>query len=124
MNSCTAMRKERTTIAKVPVHFIGFLANVDHSTTGLKIGNRFTVDHKSNEDGEAVYKEMKGLYDRRSKLVHTGDKSVVAREDVLRLRHYVRETIKEAIRSQMSKEALLNRLNACGFGERPWRGTT
>lgn len=76
---------------------------------------------RNRDDGEAIFKEMKGLYDKRSKLVHTGDKSVIAREDILRLRHYVRETIKEGMKSEMSKEALLNTLNACGFGERPWR---
>ncbi len=76
---------------------------------------------RNRNDGETVYREMKELYDRRSKLVHTGDKSVIAREDVLRLRHYVRETIKEAMKSRMSKEELLNTLNACGLGERPWR---
>lgn len=72
-------------------------------------------------DAERVYKEVRELYDKRSKLVHAGDKSVITREDVLKLRHYVRETIKEAMKSGMSKGELLNTLNACGFGERPWR---
>jgi len=71
--------------------------------------------------GEAIFKEMKGLYDKRSTLVHTGDRSVVSRDDTLKLRGYVREAIKEAMKSGKSKDALLNTLNACGFGERPWR---
>jgi hypothetical protein len=76
---------------------------------------------QSRTEGETIYREMKKLYDKRWGLVHTGDKSVVTREDVLALRRYVRETIKEGMESGMSKEALLNILTACGFGERPWR---
>jgi len=82
--------------------------------TGVLLGQ-----HRAG--GEAVFKEMKGLYDKRSKLVHTGDRSLVSREDMLKLRQYVREGIKEAMRSGMSKDALLSTLNVCGFGERPWR---
>ncbi len=72
-------------------------------------------------EGEAVFKEMKNLYDKRSKLVHTGNRSLASRKDMLRLRQYVREAIKEALRSGMPKDALLSTLNMCGFGERPWR---
>lgn len=71
--------------------------------------------------GEAVYTEMRRLYDKRSALVHAGDQSSVARHDVLKLRQYVREAIKEAMNSRMSKDELLKTLNACGFGQRPWR---
>ncbi len=71
--------------------------------------------------GEAVFGEMRSLYDKRSALVHSGDRSSVARQDVVRLRQYVRETIKEAMRSRLSKDELLKMLNACGFGQRPWR---
>ena len=74
--------------------------------------------------GEAVFREMKNLYDKRSALVHSGDRSSVTRQDVLRLRQYVRETIKEAMSSRMSKDELLKTLNACGFGQRPWRENT
>jgi len=40
--------------------------------------------------GEAVFEEMKSLYDKRSALVHSGDRSSVTRRDVLKLRQYVR----------------------------------
>jgi len=76
---------------------------------------------QSQSDGQRISEKMKGLYDKRSKLVHTGDKSVVAREDILELRHYVRETIKEVMRSGMPKDALLDTLKSCRFGQRPWR---
>ena len=71
--------------------------------------------------GEAIFMEMRDLYDKRSKLVHMGDRSSVTREDVLKLRHYVRETIKEVVSSGMSKDELARTLNSCGFGQRPWR---
>ncbi len=71
--------------------------------------------------GEAVFTEMKSLYDKRSKLVHSGNRSSLMRQDVLKLRQYVREAIKEAMSSGMSKNDLLNTLNAHGFGQRPWR---
>lgn len=71
--------------------------------------------------GEAVFGDMKSLYDRRSASVHSGDRSSVTRQDVLKLRQYVREMIKEAMGSRLSKDELLKTLNACGFGQRPWR---
>ena len=75
----------------------------------------------SQEKGEEVCSDTKELYRKRSELVHTGDRSLVSREDILKLRKYVREAIKETLRSGMSKDALLRTLNTCGFGERPWR---
>ncbi|MBP7050778.1 MAG: hypothetical protein KBE65_07175 [Phycisphaerae bacterium] len=40
--------------------------------------------------GETVFGEIKSLYDRRSALVHSGDRSSVTRQDVVKLRQYVR----------------------------------
>ncbi len=71
--------------------------------------------------GETIFREMQGLYDKRSRLVHTGNRSDVTREDVLKLRQHVREAIKEVLSSRMSKGELLTMLNTCGFGQRPWR---
>ncbi len=82
--------------------------------TGVLLG-------QNRSDSEVIYKNMRELYDKRSKLVHTGDRSGVTRKDVVQLRHYVREVIKEAMRAGMPKDRLLNTLNSCGFGERPWR---
>jgi len=76
---------------------------------------------KDQEDGAKVFEDMKDLYKKRSKIVHQGKRAAVTRQDVLKLRQYVRETIKEAIKSGMSKDALLDTLNSCGFGRRPWR---
>jgi hypothetical protein len=94
----------------------------DHQEITYRISRNAAVLLGGNrEDAGKVFKDLKDLYRKRSKLVHSGDRSVVARDDVLRLRQRVRETIKEAMRSGMSRDTLLNTLNASGFGERPWR---
>ncbi|MEN6575130.1 MAG: hypothetical protein ABFD90_02215 [Phycisphaerales bacterium] len=75
----------------------------------------------NRQGAQDIFRDMKRLYGTRSALVHTGDRSSVARQDVLDLRQYVRQTIKEAMSSRMSKDELLKMLNACGFGQRPWK---
>lgn len=37
-------------MSEVPVHFLGFLANVDHSLAGMKMGDGFVVEWRSNND--------------------------------------------------------------------------
>jgi hypothetical protein len=76
---------------------------------------------KDLDEAKAIFKGMKELYDKRSKLVHTGDRSIVSRDDVLKLRQYVREALKKVHRTGMNKDQLLTLLNTCGFGQRPWR---
>lgn len=93
----------------------------DHELSYRVSRNAGVLLGRNSAEGESIFKEMKSLYDKRSKLVHTGDKSNVTRDDVLKLRQYVRETIKEAMSSRMSKVELLETLNACAFGQRPWR---
>jgi len=41
--------KRKTTMAKTPIHFIGFLANTDPSVKGLRMGERYTVEYRSND---------------------------------------------------------------------------
>jgi len=74
-----------------------------------------------HDEAEKIFKGMKELYDKRSKLVHTGDRSILNWDDVLKLRQYARETIKEVHKTGMNKGDLLAMLNTCGFGQRPWR---
>lgn len=66
-----------------------------------------------------IQKEMKDLYRKRSKIVHTG-KSDVSNEDLLKLRHYARESIKEIYKINKSKDEILKLLNLNGFGQRSW----
>ncbi len=37
-------------MAKVPIHFIGFLANAGHSIEGLRMGERYAIEGRSNDD--------------------------------------------------------------------------
>ena len=75
---------------------------------------------KDREDSKKIFSEIKGLYDKRSNIVHTGKLNIINKEDLLKLRHYVRESIKEINKIGKSKDELLDLLNSCGFGERAW----
>lgn len=70
---------------------------------------------------KGIFKEVKQLYEKRSRLVHTGKRSVLDESDVKSLRHYLREAIKEAHRTGMTKKQLMDMLNESGFGQRPCR---
>lgn len=76
---------------------------------------------KDKGDSEHVFEEIRDLYDKRSSLVHRGFTSEINSKDVLRLRHYVREAIKEMQSVGKDPEEIRDILNTCGFGQRPWR---
>ena len=75
---------------------------------------------KDKKDSEKIFGEIKNLYDKRSKIVHTGNSNSINEEDLLKLRHYVRESIKEINKIGDNKDELLKILDSLGFGERPW----
>jgi hypothetical protein len=79
---------------------------------------------QTREMARGIFQEIKTLYDKRSKLVHTGNNSLTSRADVLKLRDYVRKAIKEIYRVNRSRDELLAMLNTCGFGQRPWRDSS
>jgi len=66
-------------------------------------------------NSKTIYSETRRLYDLRSKLIHTGKKNIVKDEELLLLRHYVRESIKETYRLGKGKDEMLEFLNSCGF---------
>jgi len=73
----------------------------------------------SIEDAKHIQKEIRELYRKRSKLVHSGKEIVnfVGEEDyVLKIRYYVRESIKKIISMNLLKDDLLDFLNSKGFG--------
>lgn len=74
---------------------------------------------KSFKESERIFKEVRGLYDKRSKLVHTGNQKAITQKDVLKLRNYVRESIKEINSINKGKDELVSLLNSSGFGKRP-----
>jgi hypothetical protein len=73
---------------------------------------------KDLKKSKEIFKKIKELYDKRSKIVHTGG-SKIERSDLLILRNFVRESIKEISRMKLNKEKLLEFLNLSGFGEGP-----
>jgi hypothetical protein len=76
---------------------------------------------KDKEDSEHIFKEVRMLYDKRSKLVHEGFADEISFNDVLVLRHYAREAIKEMQNIGKDTGKIRDILNAYGFGQRPWR---
>ena len=79
--------------------------------TAVLLGN-------DREESKAIFSEIKKLYDKRSKVVHTGESNIIKKKNVLKLRHYVRESIKKMYQMKRSKDDILNLLNSHGFGER------
>ena len=82
--------------------------------------NTAVILGKEKEDSEKIFREIKNLYDKRSDIVHTGKSNIINEEDLLKLRHYVRESIKVINNIGETKDELLEILNSCGFGERSW----
>lgn len=76
---------------------------------------------KDKKDSKTIFRDIKELYDKRSKIVHTGETNIIQEKDLLKLRQYLRESVKEINKIGKNKSELLSLLNLCGFGERPWR---
>ena len=83
--------------------------------------NTAVILGKNKEDSKLISSEIKKLYDMRSKIVHTGRMNIIKEKELLKLRYYVRESIKEIYKTRKNKDDLLDMLNSYGFGERPWR---
>jgi hypothetical protein len=73
------------------------------------------LGEKNDNESNKIFKEVKELYSKRSELVHTGNKNIVKESDLLQLRHYVRESIKEINNIDKDKEDLLDLLNTREF---------
>lgn len=83
--------------------------------------NTAIVLGKEYNDSKKIFSEVKNLYDKRSNIVHTGKSNLIKNEDLLKLRQYVRESIKEINKIGKNKDELLDLLNSYGFG---WRQGT
>ena len=93
----------------------------DHELKFRVSRNTAVLLGKNCEDSKDIFAKVKDLYDKRSKLVHTGKHETITPEDVLCLRNYVREVIKEITKIGGDLKCILDTLNTCGFGEQPWR---
>ena len=73
------------------------------------------------KESQDIFREVKSLYGKRSAIVHQGERNKVSKADVLKLRDYIRRSIKEINKIYNNKDSLLEMLNVCGFGQRPWK---
>ncbi len=77
---------------------------------------------KDFKESKTIFSEIKKLYTKRSKIVHgtiAREKSkTVNNEDVVKLRNYVRESIKEINIKGKSRDELLEFLDSHGYGSR------
>lgn len=115
---------------EVPNRNLAFLALMISMETLLNRSNlelRHTLSRnvavllgKEKQDSALIMSDMKKLYDKRSKLVHSGS-SDINQEDVVKLRRFARESIKEILTLDKGKDELIDMLDSSGFGERSWR---
>jgi len=80
--------------------------------------NTAVILGRNKAESEGIYREVRELYRKRSRIVHVG-RRIITQEDLLKLRSYVRESIKEIHRLGKGKKALLDLLNSLGFGQKP-----
>lgn len=69
-------------------------------------------------DSKDIFSKMTQLYRKRSKIIHIGKRGSVTQEELLRLRYYARESIKQIYKLGKSKEEALDLLNTLGFGQK------
>lgn len=93
-----------------------------HNIRSTLARNAAVLLGKDRNGAESIFSDVKGLYDKRSAIIHTGKSDVIEQEDLKKLRRYMREAIKEARNVGKDKDDLVDLLNSCEFGQRPWRG--
>ena len=97
-----------------------FFSNSQNEITYQVSRNAAVLLGKSKDESKEIFDDMKKLYGKRSKLIHgKRDKKPITLEDVLRLRHYVRESIKSIYKLGLDQKELLDILNTSGFGQSP-----
>jgi hypothetical protein len=71
---------------------------------------------KSARESQQIFKDVRKLYDKRSTLVHTGDRKNITRADLGLLQNYVRNSLRLLIQCNLPKQELTNCLTAEAFG--------
>ena len=74
---------------------------------------------KDRPEGDNIYKDVKHLYDVRSSIVHARKRVNISEQDLFKLRHYLRESIKKVLPLALEKVELFDLLNKHGFGDLP-----
>ena len=78
----------------------------------------FALSLTDNEsDATVLFKQVKHFYEKRSKLVHTGDTSTITPADVHELRFIVRRALVKVIELNLPKQELSMKLIMKGFNE-------
>ena len=81
--------------------------------TAVLLGNNI-------DESQKIFSDMNELYKKRSAVAHGGkDGKIVESKDVIKLRNYVRESIKLINKLHLNRKELLNVLNQSGFGQSP-----
>lgn len=73
---------------------------------------------KDKKHAKSIFSDIKNLYNQRSEIVHSGKSNIINKEDLFKLRRYVRNSIIEIYKIGKSKDELLEILDSYGFGER------
>lgn len=72
---------------------------------------------KDKQEANEIFRDVKKLYDLRSAIVHSIKKIKVEEGEILKLRGYLRESIKRLLRINKPKGEVLDILNESSFGE-------
>lgn len=97
------------------------LFNPSNTELSYRISRNVAVLLGKDESGSnKIFSEVKNLYEKRSKIVHAGKSNIISGEELLKLRYYVRQSIKEIAKINKNKDELLNMLNSSGFGRKSW----
>jgi hypothetical protein len=73
---------------------------------------------ENKEDSKEIFTQIKKLYGKRSGIVHSGKRNIIEKEDLLKLRGYLRKAIKEVYHLDREKSEIMNLLDSQGFGEK------
>lgn len=71
---------------------------------------------KTKRSSRIVFKDIRNLYDKRSVLVHTGDRAKITHADVISLKNYVRRSLLQVVQLGLPKDQLSVELTEAGFG--------
>lgn len=72
---------------------------------------------KCEKSSNDINSDIKKLYDKRSKIIHTGKSNIVNQDDLLKLRGYVRDAIIRIDKIDKTKDDLLYLLHSSGFDQ-------
>jgi hypothetical protein len=110
-------------IAHQELEFLSLMISLEALLNDANSELRFRVSRgcavligKTPSESKQIFKQVKELYDKRSILVHTGDKSKIKEIDVLNLKEIVRQALKKALFLNLPKAELSMALMESAFG--------